>query len=133
MKYILVLLIICSLNAKAQTADTIMNMGGIRCLVAHYTKDGIFTCNFKGTFYPDRIYDTSIKKWFIEKRGADSLFYFKTDTVDVYIWNGRPKNEIYGYESMEMRKTGFGMTAPWEYTTDTISFKRQNWRPAFKQ
>lgn len=98
-----------------------------RCGVAHWTADGVFSCDFKGTYYPERIFDTTVKKWFIKIVNGDSLFYYKTDAVGLYIWNGRPKNQEYGYEW----KTGGGsVTLPDKYNgSDTLRSKYQIWKP----
>lgn len=101
------------------------------CAVAHITKDGVFTCDFNGTYYPEYIKDSSIKKWFIKVVNKDSLFYYRTYATKVYVWNGRPKNEAYGYEW----KTKDGsVTMPDKYNgLDTIREKVQVWKPSLKR
>jgi hypothetical protein len=116
---------VCQKVSKIDTIDwPKMEM---HCLVAHMTKDGIFTCNFKGTYYPETIYDSTIRKWFIEVKNNDSVFYYRTDVERLYIWNGRPKNQEYGYEW----KTGSGsVRIPDKYNgSDTLKIKEQIWKP----
>lgn len=98
-----------------------------RCAVAHYTKEGVFTCNFKGTYYPEHIFDSTIRKWFVEIKNGDSVFYYRNDVTRLYIWNGRPKNEMYGYE---WKMGGGSTTLPDKYNgSDTLRIKEQVWRP----
>lgn len=126
---------LCSLGVSAQQADTLRMINfpkGMRCLVAHITPDGGFGCDFEGHYYPYRINDTTIYKWFVKMENGDSLFSYRTDSVYLYIWSGRPKNQEYGYQSEEMHNTGYGETIADRYTTDTIRFKRQVWREHIK-
>lgn len=65
--------------------------------------------------------------WFVEIKNGDSIFYYRNDVTRLYIWNGRPKNEIYGYEW----KVGSGsITLPDKYNgSDTLRIKEQVWKP----
>lgn len=131
MKIILLLsMIVCSTICKAQSiaVDTVrFSLEDIRCAVAHGTKDGWFDCDFKGTYYPYHIFDTSITKWFIKMKDGDSLFYYRHFYTEVYIWNGRPKNEEYGYFFGE---NGNGITIPDKYNgSDTLRIIKQVWEP----
>ena len=122
-------LLLCAVAGKSQSffRDTTVADDGLRCGVAHITKDGVFSCDFRGTLYPERIYDTTVSKWFIKVWKDDSIFYYKTDTVYKYVWNGRPHNEMYGYQQ---RADGMGITLPDRWNgSDTMYVKEQLWRP----
>jgi hypothetical protein len=128
MKYILILVMLCSLKASSQTIkDTVFDFSkmDMRCGVAHITKDGVFSCDFKGTYYPEHLYDSTVRKWFIKVKDGDSLFYYRHDVERLYIWNGRPKNQEYGYEW----ETGGGSVAiPDKYNgSDTLRIMEQVW------
>ena len=97
-----------------------------RCAVAHFTKDGVFTCDFQGTYYPEIITDSTIKKWFIKVVNSDSLFYYKYDIVKTYIWDGRPKNQDYGYECKS--RSMIEIIANKYTGNDTLRIKEQAWR-----
>ena len=95
------------------------------CAVAHGDgKGNVFVCDFNGTYYPAYIQDDKIKKWFIKMDGMDSLFYYRKDIDRIFIWNGRPKNELYGYECKEI-----GTTMGNPYQGDTLIIKDQIWTP----
>ncbi len=96
------------------------------CGVAHYDADGNgFSCNYKGTLYPFYIRDSTINKWFVKTEGKDSIFYYKHNIEWVYIWNGRPKSELYGYEC---KKNGTTIGNPYK-GKDTLIIKDQAWMP----
>jgi hypothetical protein len=138
MKNIFAYLLILSLSANAQK-DTVVSKyftpmpwdttdNGWRCGVAHWTKDGIFQCDFKDTYYPDQIFDTTVTKWFIHMYCGDSLFYYRHYETWLYVWNGRPKNEMFGYEH---RFVGGGsITIPDKYMgKDTLIDRHEYWTP----
>jgi hypothetical protein len=114
-------------NAQIQK-DTIpvIDLSGldfeIHCLVAHCTDDGVFGCDYKGTYYPSHIYDTAIKKWFIKMVNCDSLFYYRTDYERVYIWNGS------GYEWKWSDSGSSTIFYPYK-GYDTLRIWEQVWRP----
>ena len=115
-------------SQKVSKYDTVdFSKMEMRCGVAHWTNDGVFSCDFKGAYYPESLKDSTIRKWFIKVVNGDSLFYYRTDVVRLYIWNGRPKNQEYGYEW----KTGGGsVTMPDKYNgSDTLKIKEQIWKP----
>jgi hypothetical protein len=123
----------CNISKKTESLKTekgimimsdalmLLDAESTRCLVAHITKDGVFTCDFKGVLYPESIYDTSIKKWFIKMKGIDSVFYYKTDTVEVYVWDG---------SFYTQKGDGWSRGIGYEYNgKDTLKESRQLWRP----
>jgi hypothetical protein len=124
------LLRVIASNCQAVSKDIIDFSGvGWRCAVAHYSKDGIFTCNFNGAYYPETIFDSTIRKWFVEMKNGDSIFYYRNDLTKIYIWNGRPKNEMYGYE---WKSGGGSITLPDKYNgSDTLRIKEQKWTPKY--
>lgn len=96
----------------------------MRCAVAHGDgKGNVFTCDYNGTYYPEVIQDTTITKWFVKMEGKDSLFYYRRIVIDTFVWNGKDKAAIYGYESLDK-----STIIPTSYTKDTITFNRQVWR-----
>lgn len=123
------ILLLASVSAKCQkVVPKYVNLDSIemRCGVIHGTKDGYFSCNFNGTYYPITIFDTTKTRWYIESVKGDSVFYYKSIVTDIYIWNGRPKNEMYGYE---LQSCGGCITLPDLYIGDTLKTRRQEWSP----
>jgi len=130
MKYILLMIVVIALGScatkKPSESMMIIDISDARCLVAHVDSSGIFTCDFRGTYYPATIFDSTITKWFIKCVGNDSLFYYRHFREEVYVWNGRSKNEMYGYV---YDMGGASITIPDSYTTDTLRIIRQEWKP----
>lgn len=100
----------------------------MRCGVAHLNKNGVFVCDFKGTYYPSHIYDSTIRKWFIKVANGDSLFYYRNDFVRLYIWDGRSKYDNYGY--VWDMGGGSSTTISDKYNgSDTLRINDQVWKP----
>lgn len=100
-----------------------------RCGVAHMNKDGGFSCDFKGTYYPFEIYDSTIRKWFIKIVNGDSLFYYRHDVEKLFVWRKKSKAGMYGYEHQDGYE-GCGTTIGKPYDKsigDTLRIKEQVW------
>ena len=121
------IVLIFGLNSYAQSKTKIDKVWatGMRCLVAHTDNNGVFTCDFNGTYYPEHIRDTSITKWLVKNaNGKDSVWYYRRIIDEVYVWD---KNKPYGY----VMKTSRGSMTMYENYNgkDTLIFKRQVWQP----
>jgi len=91
------------------------------CLADHGTKDGHFTCDFNGHYFPWHIYDSTITRWFVRvQKNGDSLFYYRhPDRENVYLWD---KNGNY-VDNIENPSLWIGMP----YEGDTLRTKEQVW------
>lgn len=127
------MVIFFSLKANAQKSNAIkvdstfhLDYENMRCGVIHMNEKGAFDCDFNGHYYPIWINDTAKYKWFVRIKDGDSIFYYRKDVVRLYIWNGRPHNQIYGY----VLDLGMGgsETRPDKYNGhDTLRIKEQVW------
>lgn len=100
-----------------------------RCGVNHITNEGVFSCDFKGNYYPENIYDSTIRKWFIKIVENDSLFYYRHDVERLYVWRDKNKKGLYGYQ-YEYGCSGCGETIPKRYDKsvgDTLRIMEQVW------
>ncbi len=119
----IILLLLSPLFVLSQSKYNILEDTTIEfnCFVAHVNKNGVFHCNLKGTFYPDLIYDSTIRKWFIKIVNGDSLFYYRHDYIRTYVWK-----EHWGYAYEPIEGIGLYLTMPHIYG-DTLIRKEQYW------